>query len=112
MAPDDEVPQVQQLGNYTLLRRIGQGGFATVYLGQHIHLKSLVAVKVLHTSFETMSSIDQFRLEAQTIAELSHPNIVRVLDFDIQDALAFFIMEYAPFGSLRTQYNRARLVPL
>ena len=39
----------QQLGNYRLLRLLGQGGFADVYLGQHIHLNTMAAIKVLQT---------------------------------------------------------------
>ena len=39
----------QQLGNYRLLRLLGQGGFADVYLGEHLYLKTLAAIKVLHT---------------------------------------------------------------
>jgi WD40 repeat protein len=112
MTPDDEVPP-QQLGNYTLLRKIGRGGFATVYLARHIHLNNYVAVKILHVPFGTIDRIDQFRKEAQTIAELAHPNIVRVLDFDVaDDEFAFFVMDYAPFGSLRRQYKLGTLVPL
>jgi serine/threonine-protein kinase len=39
----------QHLGNYRLLRLLGRGGFADVYLGEHIHLQSLAALKLLHT---------------------------------------------------------------
>ena len=39
----------RQLGNYRLTRLLGQGGFADVYLGEHIYLKTLAAIKVLHT---------------------------------------------------------------
>ena len=39
----------QQLGNYRLVRLLGEGGFAEVYLGEHIHLKTQAAVKLLHT---------------------------------------------------------------
>lgn len=39
----------RQLGNYRLLRLLGHGGFADIYLGEHIHLKTLAAIKMLHT---------------------------------------------------------------
>ena len=42
----------QQLGNYRLLRLLGRGGFAEVYLGEHVYLKRRAALKVLHTSLE------------------------------------------------------------
>src|SRR5213080_3494600 len=101
----------QQLGNYRLLRLLGRGGFAEVYLGEHVHLNSHAAVKTLHTQ---LSGVDaqQFVREAQTLARLSHPHIVRVLDFAIQDGTPFLVMEYAPGGTLRTHHPRETRVPL
>ncbi len=100
---------LQQLGNYKLVRVIGHGGFATVYLGRHVHLKAnYAAVKVLKVNAEA----DLFRQEAQTIMDLAHPNITRVLDFGIQDETTFIIMEYAPYGSLQTQYKPGTIVAL
>jgi WD40 repeat protein/tRNA A-37 threonylcarbamoyl transferase component Bud32 len=101
----------QYLGNYKLLRIIGRGGFATVYLGKHIHMKSHAAVKVLHSRLGSEEEARRFRREAETIARLSHPNIIRVLDFDVREDIAFLVMEYAPFGSLRQQYPGV-MVPL
>lgn len=99
---------LQQLGNYKLVRVIGQGGFATVYLGRHVHLKSYAAVKVLQVS----TQVDLFRREAQTIMDLTHPNIVGVLDFGVQNDIAFIVMDYAPYGSLQMQYRLGTVVPL
>ncbi|TMC84433.1 MAG: serine/threonine protein kinase, partial [Chloroflexi bacterium] len=70
----------QHLGNYRLLRLLGQGGFADVYLGEHLHLNTQAAIKVLHTHL-TSHDIEPFRTEARTIARLVHPHIVRILDF-------------------------------
>src|SRR5438874_11643082 len=67
----------QQLGNYTLIRRLGEGGFAEVYLGEHIHLGTQAAIKILLTLLSS-DNVDEFRTEARTIARLVHPNIVRV----------------------------------
>ncbi len=47
----------QQPGNYRLLRLLGQGGFADVYLAEHIHLETQAAVKILHTKLATVSSL-------------------------------------------------------
>ena len=52
----------QQLGNYRMIRLLGQGGFADVYLGEHIHLNTMAAIKVLQTRL-TGGDIDQFRLK-------------------------------------------------
>ncbi len=90
----------QQLGNYCLIRLLGRGGFAEVYLGEHLRLKTQAAVKVLHTQL-TYSDVESFLKEAQTIAHLDHPHIVRVLDFDVKEGTPFLIMSYASEGTLR-----------
>ena len=74
----------QRLGNYRLVRMIGQGGFAEVYLGQHIYLDTLAAIKILHARLES-DDIEYFLTEARTVARLLHPNIVRVLEFNVED---------------------------
>jgi predicted ATPase/DNA-binding CsgD family transcriptional regulator/tRNA A-37 threonylcarbamoyl transferase component Bud32 len=101
----------QQLGNYRLLRLLERGGFADVYLGEHIHLKSRAALKVLHTHL-TDKEAEHFQQEAQTIATLAHPSIVRVLDYDVQDGVPFLVMDYAPDGSLRRRHPPGEVVPL
>ncbi len=93
----------QQLGNYRLVRLIGQGGFAEVYLGEHIHLGTQAAIKVLLARLSS-EDIEKFRTEARTIARLSHAHIVRVLDFEVEDGTAFLVMDYAPNGTLRQRH--------
>src|SRR5436305_13967365 len=88
----------QQLGNYTLIRPLGEGGFAEVYLGEHIHLGTQAAIKILHTQLSS-ENVDEFRTEARTIARLVHPNIVRVLEFGIEDKTPFLVMDYANNGT-------------
>src|SRR2546425_209706 len=101
----------QQLGNYRLVALLGTGGYAEVYLGQHIRLELQAAIKVLHTHL-TGQEAEHFQQEAQTIAKLAHPAIVRVFDFDVQDGVPFLVMDYAPDGSLRHRYPKGSLVPL
>src|SRR6059058_4626928 len=79
----------EQLGNYRLLRLLGRGGFAEVYLGEHLYLKSQAALKVLHTHLNEDDTA-QFMREAQLLAALSHPHIVRVLDFAVQEGCPFW----------------------
>jgi serine/threonine protein kinase len=95
----------QQLGKYRLLRLLGRGGFAEVYQGEHIHLKTQVAIKVMQTQL-TDDDLEHFLKEAQTIARLEHPHIVRVLYFDMQDNTPFLVMDYAPNGTLRQRYPK------
>src|SRR5262245_16851652 len=69
------------LGHYRLLRLLGTGSFASVYLGEHRYLGRQAALKVLHLRLEEAS----FLQEARTIARLEHPHIIRVLDFGIEE---------------------------
>lgn len=101
----------QQLGNYQLTRLLGQGGFAEVYLAEHLHLKTQAAVKLLYGKLTTQD-IQAFTHEAQTIAALKHPHILRVLDFGFDQALPFLVMDYAPGGTLRDRYPSGSRVPL
>jgi serine/threonine protein kinase len=101
----------QQLGNYRLVSLLGQGGFAEVYLGQHVRLTLQAAIKVLHTHLAG-SEAEHFYQEAETIAKLTHPSIVRILDFDVQEGVPFLVMDYAQGGSLRQRYPKGSLVPL
>ena len=101
----------QQLGNYRLIRLLGRGGFADVYLGQHRRLNTLAAIKVLHSSMSD-DDVEEFQKEAQTIANLKHPSIVRVLDFDVDGNTAFLVMDYAANGTLRERYTKGSQLPL
>ena len=94
----------QQLGNYRLVNLIGQGGFADVYLGEHVFLRTRAAVKVLQVARMMPQSVQRFIKEAQTIARLKHPHIVSVLDFGIERNMLFLIMEYVPNGTLHQRH--------
>jgi serine/threonine protein kinase len=102
----------QQLGNYTIIRLLGQGGFADVYLGEHIYLKSQAAVKVLQARLSGEDDMDSFLKEAQTIARLFHPHIIRIMDFGIAAETPYLVMDYAPKGTLRQKHPRGTPVPL
>ena len=100
----------QQLGNYSLIKRIGSGGSADVYLGKQIYLETFVAVKVLHATLKPEDT-EKFRLEAKTVAHLRHPHIVKVLDFGVQRRTPYLIMEYAPEGTLHHRYPLGTRLP-
>lgn len=104
-----------QLGNYRLIRELGQGGFSSVYLGEHLYLKRLAAIKVVRTALSDQDKAS-FLAEARLLAGLSHPHIVRVLEFAVtrrwnvmggsrvKEHLPFLVMDYAPGGNLRSLY--------
>src|SRR6266568_262367 len=93
----------QQLGNYRIVQLLGRGNFADVYLGEHIHLNTLAAIKVLDMRL-TNEDMNDFLREARTIAHLRHPHIVQVLEFDVESGVPYLVMDYAAHGTLRQQY--------
>lgn len=101
----------QQFGNYKLLRKLGTGGFADAYLGEHIHLGSEAAIKVMR---DQLSDVDKelFRTEGRNLARLIHPNIVRLLEFGFENNIPYLVMDYAPNGSLREKYPKGTHLPL
>lgn len=102
----------QHIGNYRITAKLGSGGFAEVYLGEHVHLKTPAAIKLLLTKVATQEELDAFQQEARTVARLLHPNIVRILDFGIDNKTPFLIMDYAPKGTLRQLHPRGTRLPL
>lgn len=101
----------QQLGQYRIIQHLGRGGFADVYLGEHLYLNTKAAIKVLLTRLQE-SELPGFLQEARTIARLTHPHIIRVLDFGVQDDTPYLVMDYAPNGTLRQRYPKGTRVPL
>lgn len=67
----------KQLGNYRIVRLLGRGGFADVYLGEHIFLKTHVAVKILHNQMQP-NILQTFLTETQTIARLRQQKMFMV----------------------------------
>ena len=103
----------QQLGNYRLLQRLGEGGFAEVYLGEHRYLQRRVAIKVLLVALAGDDKESQrFRQEAQTMAALKHPHIIGCLDFGIEQNIPYIVMDYAPGGTLRDRHPEGEAIPL
>jgi tetratricopeptide (TPR) repeat protein/tRNA A-37 threonylcarbamoyl transferase component Bud32 len=101
----------QQFGNYQLVRLLGQGAFAQVYLGEHIHLGTQAAIKLLHAQTENNDQ-DKFLKEARICARLDHPHIVRVLDFGLEQDVPFLAMSYASGGTLRARHPHGEALPL
>ncbi len=101
----------QLLGNYRLIRLLGRGGFAEVYLGEHLHLNTQAAIKLLSAQLDG-NELEHFRDEARLVARLEHPHIVRVLDFGVAEGVPFLVMSYASNGTLRTLYPKGSRLPL
>ena len=102
----------QQISEYRLMSKLGGGGFGTVYLAEHTHEHTQVAVKVLDIRFTKSEDFKEFINEARTM-RLRHPHIIPILDFGIsRDDLPFLVMEYAPEGTLRDRHPMGERVPL
>ncbi|MEM6647258.1 MAG: serine/threonine-protein kinase [Bacteroidota bacterium] len=99
-APTWRLPQVpdhlQTLGPYRLIRTLGQGGMARVYLAHREDLDAHVAIKILPHPFSHPLTRHRFLQERQMLARLRHPNIARVLDAGLtpEHQTPFFVMEY------------------
>ncbi len=95
------------LGKYKLLRLLGAGGTARVYLCQHLGLDRLVALKFLPLQPDSDGqAIKRFFREARAVASLNHPNIVRVFDIDRADKLHFMVLEYVDGPNLHELVQR------
>lgn len=102
----------QQLGNYRLIQSLGRGGYAEVYLGEHVRLNTQAAIKVLHARLASSEEVDRFQEEGRILASLVHPHIVRVFDFDVVQDTPFMVMDYAPNGSLRRRHPKGERLAL
>ncbi|QDV68291.1 Serine/threonine-protein kinase PrkC [Rosistilla carotiformis] len=96
-----------QLGDLQILRRLGRGGMADVYLAKQVSLERQVAVKILRASLANDNSyVERFRREARAAAKLSHPNIVQVYDVGRSDGRYFISQEFVDGRNLREQIDR------
>ncbi|MCL4274950.1 MAG: serine/threonine protein kinase [Anaerolineales bacterium] len=87
---------------YQLLEQLGTGGMAYVYRARDVVLDRDVAIKVLRKDYSNNDEFqNQFRLEARSAANLSHPNIVTVHDFGFADGLLYIVMEHIPGKDLK-----------
>ena len=94
-------------GRYRVQARLGTGGMGVVYRVEHLHLGKTAAMKVL--SPETAAKpemIRRFRLEAQSVSKLNHPNIVQTFDFGQSDGALYLVMEYIKGDDLSSLLRR------
>jgi serine/threonine protein kinase len=100
----------RQLDEYRILALLGQGGMARVYLGEDVRLKRYVAIKVIDRPFrEEPAYIERFEREAQAIARLEHPHIVRLYRYGETDRLLYMAMQYvegADLGIIMDSYRQ------
>ncbi|MEZ6108217.1 MAG: serine/threonine-protein kinase [Pirellulaceae bacterium] len=97
----------QQLGDFLLLRRLGRGGMADVYLAEQRSLRRQVAVKILRAELaRDPQYVSRFKFEAQAAARLVHANIVQVFNVGELDGLQFIAQEYVKGQNLKQYLQR------
>lgn len=104
---------------YQLLERLGSGGMAEVFRARDLMLERSVAIKVLRGDYSINRDFNErFRHEARAAANLSHPNIVTVHDFGMDNGRLFIVMEHVPGTDLKSllrkrgRFNVAEAIPL
>jgi tRNA A-37 threonylcarbamoyl transferase component Bud32 len=97
----EDQPHTLSFGPYQLLAQIGQGGMGIVYKARQAHLQRPVALKlVLAGAFAGEEALARFRVEAQAVARLQHPNVIQIFDYGEHQGQPYFSMEFLEGGSL------------
>ncbi len=100
-------------GRYRLESKLGSGGMSTVYLATDETLEREVAVKLLHAEISDQpDQIERFRREARSVAQLSHPNIVSVIDAGEDGGHPYIVFEYIEGETLKQRIEEMERLPL
>ncbi|MGE0126067.1 MAG: protein kinase [Vicinamibacterales bacterium] len=99
-------------GRYRMVRELGRGGMATVYLADDPRHRRQVAVKVLHPALAAAIGSTRFVREIGIAARLSHPHILPLFDSGDADGFLYYVMPFVPGASLRQRLLHATRLPL
>ena len=102
-----QTAQVDRIGDYLLLDKIGEGGMGAVYRARHQHMERIVALKMLSpNSVQQNIAANRFRREIKAAGKLMHPNIVTAHDAGEQDGVLYLVMEYVDGEDLHQRVVR------
>ena len=92
---------LQQLREYKLLAKLGEGGMGAVYKALHMRLDKMVAIKVLPADrMRDAGAVARFQREMKAVGRVDHPNIVRAMDAGEENGMHYLVMEYVPGSDL------------
>ncbi|MBY0491817.1 MAG: serine/threonine-protein kinase [Gemmatimonadaceae bacterium] len=97
---------------YELLRELGQGGMATVYLARDVRHAREVAIKVLHPELAAVLGAERFLSEIRTTASLQHPHILPLFDSGEAAGQLFYVMPFVDGETLRSRLEREKQLPI
>ena len=112
--PDEEISALRRLtGNrYRIVRRLGSGGMAHVYLAEHQLIARPVVIKVLHPHLAKEEEMrERFRREAESACKLAHPNICGIIDYGEAGESVYLVMPYLAGGSLADIIVAGKVLP-
>ncbi|MCY7377233.1 MAG: protein kinase [Pyrinomonadaceae bacterium] len=108
LVPPDKIKN--KIGNYQIIKKIGEGGMGAVYLAERADLKQKVALKIIRHGADSDVIVRRFRREQEILAALEHANIARLLDVGSDaDGTPFLAMEYVEGEDLMTFSQRKNL---
>jgi serine/threonine protein kinase len=99
-------------GRYRIVRELGAGGMATVFLADDLRHERKVAIKVLKPELAAVIGAERFLREIKTIASLQHPHILGLIDSGQMDGTAFYVMPFVEGESLRDRLAREKQLPV
>lgn len=110
---DEDLPAGSLAGEYRIEKKIGEGGMGSVYGARHPLIGKRAAIKVIRRELSTnQEAVDRFVLEAQSVNQIGHPNIVDVFGFgQLPDGRSYFVMEWLEGESLRDRMQRPLVFP-
>ena len=106
------LPAPAVLGGYRILREIGSGGMATVYLAEDVKHNRHVAIKLMKQALVAAIGQDRFLREIEIAARLNHPHVVPLFDSGAAGEHLFYVMPYIEGESLRARLAREGQLPL
>ena len=102
----------KQIKNYTILQKLGSGGFACVYLARN-SLNELVAIKLLKPKYNKSEGQQLFLKEVRFLQELNHQqHILPILDYGKSEDTSYIVVEYTPGGTLRERINNCQCMAI